>query len=73
MKYFFTFIISCFLGTLFGFSQIITGAILDKNTQPIAYATIQINTDFGVLSNEEGSFSIDTEKFKPTDSVFISY
>lgn len=73
MKYFFTFIISCFLSTLFGFSQIITGAILDKNTQPIAYATIQINTDFGVLSNEEGSFSIDTEKFKPTDSVFISY
>ena len=54
-------------------SQNVEGKILDQSNFPISYATIQINTDFGVYSNDEGEFNIQTEQFKPTDSVTISY
>jgi hypothetical protein len=55
------------------FSQTITGKILDKQENPIVYATIQITVDFGVITNEEGAFEIETENFKPTDKVIISF
>lgn len=54
-------------------SQNVEGKILDQSNFPISYATIQINTDFGIYSNDEGEFNIQTEQFKPTDSVTISY
>ena len=54
-------------------AQTITGKVLDKEENPIIYATIQITDDFGVLSNEEGQFLIETTNFKPTDTVTISY
>jgi len=54
------------------FSQNIEGKVIDKEKNPIAYATIQI-ANKGVLSNEECVFSINIKDFKPTDSVKISY
>jgi len=54
------------------FSQTIVGNIIDIENNPIAYANIQIAKD-GVLSNEEGEFTVELNNFKPTDSVKISY
>ena len=54
------------------FSQQVTGKIISKKSQPIPFATIQIGKDYGVISNDEGNFSIVTTGFQPTDSVKIS-
>ena len=40
------------------FSQDITGRILDSNNNPVIFAAIQNNDKSGVISNEEGYFSI---------------
>ena len=53
-------------------SQTIEGTIVDINENPISYANIQI-AKTGILSNEEGAFLVELNKFKPTDSVKISY
>lgn len=55
-----------------GFSQQITGKIISEKSQPIPFATIQIGENYGVISNDEGNFSIVTSGFQPTDSVKIS-
>ncbi|PWI29185.1 hypothetical protein DI383_12120 [Flavobacteriaceae bacterium LYZ1037] len=55
-----------------GFAQQVSGKVLTKTNEPIPYATIQIGENYGVITNEEGNFSITTEGFKPTDSVYIS-
>ena len=60
---------------LFGvtsFAQSIAGKVLSDKEEPISYATVQIGEHFGVITNEEGSFSINTTGFEPTDSVKIS-
>ena len=62
-----------FFSTSVGYSQTISGRVLDKTSKPLVYATIQITDDFGVLSNEEGQFSINIENFKAKDSVTISH
>lgn len=54
-------------------AQTITGRVLEKEKIPVAYATVQISKKYGVLTNEEGHFLIETKKFKPTDTVTISY
>ncbi|WP_418513191.1 carboxypeptidase-like regulatory domain-containing protein [Corallibacter sp.] len=55
------------------FSQNVKGKIINNtNNTPIPYATIQIGEHYGVISNEEGSFTIDTDGYKPLDSVHIS-
>jgi len=54
-------------------AQTITGRVLEKEKVPVAYATVQISKKYGVLTNEEGHFLIETKKFKPTDTVTISY
>ena len=52
-------------------AQDISGKILDDdNGQPIPYASIQFGVNNGVISNEEGSFSIYTQK--TVDSLVIS-
>lgn len=56
-----------------GYTQAITGKILDSEKKPLVYATIQITDDYGVLTNEEGQFSIEIDRFKENDSVTISY
>ncbi len=54
-------------------AQTISGIVLDKEENPIVYATVQINDNFGVITNEEGKFEIETEKFQPTSEVKISF
>jgi hypothetical protein len=56
----------------FGFAQQISGKVLTISNEPIPFATVQIGTNYGVITNEEGSFSIETEGFKASDSVYIS-
>jgi len=54
------------------YSQNATGRVLDSDNNPIAFATIQIGENFGVITNEEGNYSIDIKRFNPKDSVSIS-
>lgn len=61
------------LNTLFISAQTISGIILDKEENPIVYATVQINDNFGVITNEEGKFEIKTKGFQLNDDVKISF
>lgn len=61
-----------FLISLSIFSQTVTGKILDTDNIPIPFATIQIGEDYGVISNDEGNFTILVSNFQPADSVYIS-
>ncbi|GAA4110399.1 hypothetical protein GCM10022393_07430 [Aquimarina addita] len=56
------------------FAQTIESKIVDKKTnQPIPYATIQLSESDGIITNEEGRFSVTIqEKNTPIDSIFIS-
>ncbi|MEO8935119.1 MAG: carboxypeptidase-like regulatory domain-containing protein [Xanthomarina sp.] len=55
-----------------GFAQQVSGKVYTYTNEPIPYATVVIGENYGVITNEEGSFSIETEGFKLTDSVHIS-
>ena len=72
MKKHYATLILFLLVSITNFSQAITAKIVDEENQPISYANIVINT-FGTISNEEGEFNIQKEKFKQTDKVIISY
>ena len=69
-----TYLLLLFCLTIFtsNYAQSVKGKILDSKSEPIPFATIQIGEDYGVISNDEGNFSIVTSKFKPSDSVTIS-
>lgn len=53
-------------------AQTISGKTITTNNQPIPYATIQIGENYGVISNEEGDFSINTKGFNENELVKIS-
>ncbi len=55
-------------------AQTITAKVLDKKTnQPIPYATIQVSEDQGIITNEEGRFSLILgSTHKDLDSIYIS-
>ena len=53
-------------------SQTVSGKVISKSNKAIPYATVQVGEQYGVISNEEGSFSIDTDGFNKKDSVTIS-
>ncbi|MEJ1221691.1 carboxypeptidase-like regulatory domain-containing protein [Sediminicola sp. 1XM1-17] len=55
-------------------AQVISGTLLDFSTQkPIPYATIHLENNKGVISNEEGQFNLFLDRNnKSTDSLFIS-
>ncbi|EGV42027.1 carboxypeptidase-like regulatory domain-containing protein [Bizionia argentinensis JUB59] len=61
-----------FVCSLSSLSQTIRGKILDTHNIPIPFATIQIGDDYGVISNDEGNFTIHTSSFQDKDSVHIS-
>ena len=61
-----------FLAINFMQAQTVTGTILSQTDEAVPFATIQIGNDYGVISNEEGNFSIDTKGFKTKDTVAIS-
>lgn len=53
-------IIFCFC-SIYSFSQHITGQLIDKKTsKPVPYATIKTGEYSGVISNEEGYFTVST-------------
>ena len=53
-------------------SQTISGKVLSSNNEAIPYATVQIGNNYGVITNEEGNFSIETKGFKSNDTVTVS-
>lgn len=56
------------------YSQSTNGIVLDQETQEtIAFATIQIGDNYGVITNDEGVFNISTERFSPNDSLVFSF
>ncbi len=60
MKLTYNCLIIVFLTFNFSFAQEFNAQIIDAvNHNPIAYATIQVKDDKGVISNQEGHFSID--------------
>ena len=70
IKTLFLFILIC--NSTLVVSQSVSGKVISKSNEAIPYATIQIGENHGVISNEEGSFSIDTQGFSEKDSVTIS-
>lgn len=57
----------------FSFSQTLTGTVLDKKTkQPLVFATVQIGDKYGVITNDEGVYKIQTQRFSETDSIKFS-
>uniref|UniRef100_UPI004049F9A1 carboxypeptidase-like regulatory domain-containing protein n=1 Tax=Flavobacterium sp. TaxID=239 RepID=UPI004049F9A1 len=59
--------------TPIAFSQIISGKLVDNNTkEPISYAHITISNEIGVVSNEEGLFSLKLDEKYANSTVQIS-
>jgi len=71
-SFFFCLLFSLLLNITTCYSQNSTGRILGSDSIPIAFATIQIGESFGVITNEEGNYSINLKRFSPKDSVSIS-
>ncbi|NNK83694.1 MAG: hypothetical protein HKO92_11275, partial [Flavobacteriaceae bacterium] len=59
-KYFFTLLFLFFTKLII--SQSLTAKIVDNNNNPIAFATIQTEINKGVISNEEGIFTINIKE-----------
>ena len=57
-----------------GFSQTLSGTIIDKETQEtVAFANVLIGDSYGVITNNEGRFEIAVDRFKPSDSLAFSF
>ncbi len=69
----FIFIIACFQ-QVFGITEI-TGIVKDKSTnEALAYATISFTEgQYGVITDDEGSFRLEVKKPNNKDTVIISY
>ena len=65
-------LVSLLLFSLNAYAQEVSGKVLSNTKQPIPFATVQIGDGYGVITNEEGRFTINTSAFKRTDSVNIS-
>jgi hypothetical protein len=52
--------------------QTIKGKIVDINQNPIPYTTLQIGPNYGVITNEEGVFTLEVDNFSASDKVSIS-
>ena len=73
MRYFFL-TISILFNIVSIFSQNITAKVIDENTKlPIAYAAFKINDFNGVISNEEGYFTLNSENSKPITITCMGY
>jgi hypothetical protein len=60
------------IGILGANAQNISGKIIDSKNNPVPYATLQIGDSYGVITNEEGRFTMETKGFSLQDSVQIS-
>lgn len=59
-------------GSFFLFSQNIKGRVLESEDYPIAFAALEVKNKAGIITNEEGYFTIDLIHTLPTDSLYIS-
>jgi hypothetical protein len=60
---------------LFAFSanaQIVTGKLIDEQQHPIEYASVQLGSDYIVVTNTEGIFVVDLSKKGTADKVIFS-
>lgn len=56
------------------YSQSITATVVDEKTnETIAFATVQIGNDYGVITNAEGVFTINTNRFTKKDTLHFSF
>jgi len=54
-------------------AQTLSGTVLDQRTKkPLVFATVQIGDKYGVITNDEGVFKIQTHRFSETDSIKFS-
>lgn len=57
-----------------GFSQTLSGTVIDHETQEtIAFANVLIGDSYGVITNGEGQFNIAVDRFTPNDSLVFSF
>lgn len=63
-----------FMSTLTSaFSQSLSGTLMDRKTnESIPFATVQIGSNYGVVSNSEGNFQIEISDFTAKDSLHFS-
>ena len=56
-------------------NSLLKGMIYDSNSQqPLMYATVFVlNSNTGVISNEQGQYAIDISSFEPQDSIRFQY
>ncbi len=55
------------------YPQTLTSKVVDEKTnESVPYATVQFSENNGIITNEEGRFSLDTEKRTEKDSIYIS-
>ena len=52
------------------FSQSLTARVVDANNNPIAFATVQISENTGVITNEEGYFTINSSEANNDELTF---
>ncbi|MCK0109678.1 carboxypeptidase-like regulatory domain-containing protein [Flavobacteriaceae bacterium S0825] len=52
------------------FGQSLTAKVVDSNNNPIPFATVQTDQDSGVITNEEGFFTIDLEDVASNEITF---
>lgn len=65
---------SCFLWSFSGAAQVLKGKIVDASSQePIGYATVQLSPNYGVITNQEGDFSLLQKDFPDVTLVQISH
>lgn len=63
-----------FLIALTGFSQTLSGTVIDGETQEtIPFVNVIIGTSYGVITNDEGQFNIAIDRFQATDSLIFSF
>lgn len=70
MNYLILFILISFSG----FSQTLSGTVIDQETQEtIPFANVLIGDSYGVITNDEGQFNIAVDRFQPSDSLVFSF
>ncbi|MFD2823448.1 carboxypeptidase-like regulatory domain-containing protein [Lacinutrix iliipiscaria] len=69
-RYFFFIFASLLASNIY--SQTVSGKVLTASQEAIPYATVQIGESYGVITNEEGLFSIKTNDFDDNEMVRIS-
>lgn len=55
------------------FGQSVSGTLIDKKlNETIPFATVQLGENYGVITNQEGDFTINTQNFTENDSLIFS-